>query len=120
MKLDLNKVYIVIIFILLIGLIFQRINLINNSSKYIDDIEYLNEKNDSLIYENEKFNNQIKNLNTIILSYKLKIEHDKIQLDSLKTLANNNKRKYNETLNRINVLSNRAIVSEFTKTFNTR
>lgn len=120
MKLDLNKIYILIICVLIIGLAFQRINLINNSNSYIENIEHLNEKNDSLIAETKKINNQIQNLNLLISSYKSEIEQNKIQLDSLEILANNNKRKYNETLNRINILSNRAVVGEFTKTFGTR
>jgi chromosome segregation ATPase len=120
MKLDLNKIYICIIVVLLIGLIFQRISLINTTTKYDNKIENLTQKNDSLLADIAKTNTQISSLNSMISTYKSEIEQSKSQLDSLKILADKNKQKYNEARNRINALSNRAVVSEFTKTFGSR
>jgi len=120
MKLDLNKIYICIIVVLLIGLIFQRISLINTTNKYDIEVENLTQKNDSLLADMAKTNTKISSLNSMISTYKSEIEQSKLQLNNLKIIADKNKQKHNEARTRINALSNRALVSEFTKTFGSR
>ena len=120
MKLDLSKVYLSIIIVLIVVSTFQYIRFSNTVSEYDIRIEKLKQKNDSLFASIEKTNAQISSLNSMISTYKSEIEQSKLQLDSLKTLADKNKQKYNEARNRINALSNRAVVSEFTKTFGSR
>lgn len=120
MKLDTSKVYLSIIIVLLAVITFQYVRSSNTISEYDVRIEKLKQKNDSLFASIEKTNAQISSLNSMISTYKSEIEQSKLQLDSLKIVADKNKQKHNETRTRINALSNRALVSEFTKTFGSR
>ena len=120
MKLDLNKIYLSIVLVLIAIIVFQYIRSSNTISEYDMRIEKLKQKNDSLFNSIKQTNAQISTLNSMVSTYKSEIEQSKLQLDSLKTVADKNKQKYNEARNRINALSDRAVVSEFTKTFGSR
>jgi hypothetical protein len=121
MKLSLsNKIYIFIILSLLIVLILHRIDFTNTKIKYNNDIENYHQKNNLLLSNVLNSTIEIEKLNLIIADYKIKINKNKFQLDSLKILSNKNKQKSNEARNYINALSNRAVVDEFTKVFSTR
>jgi chromosome segregation ATPase len=97
--------------------------IITANLKYASNIDYKNEiknlhkQNDSLQANIDSNTVIIKSLSLEINNFKLKIEEDKKELANLKIKAKKNKDKYNEESNRINSLSNTAIISEFTNAF---
>jgi chromosome segregation ATPase len=97
--------------------------IIVNNIRFAKDIDHKNElkrlhqQNDSLQANIESNKVLINSLSFEIDSFKTKIEVNKKELATLKHKAKKNKDKYNEESNRINSLSNTAIISEFTNAF---
>jgi len=97
--------------------------IIVNNIRFAKDIDHKNElkrlhqQNDSLQANIESNKVLINSLSFEIDSFKTKIEESKKELATLKHKAKKNKDKYNEESNRINSLSNTAIISEFTNAF---
>lgn len=84
---------------------------------YKNQIKSLHQQNDSL-QSNEEFNKVlIDSLSFEINNLKTKIKKEKKELAGLKPKAKKNKDKYNEESNRINSLSDTALIREFTNAF---
>ena len=73
--------------------------------------------NDSLVLNIKQTQSQIKSLDSVANVLKFKIEQDKNELATLKIKSDKIKNKYNEEHNRINNLSSKSVVSEFTDAF---
>jgi uncharacterized coiled-coil DUF342 family protein len=80
-------------------------------------IEALNAQIDSLQSHVDSNNVKIAQLDSVATLYKNKVAEDKEKLSGLKAKADLYKNKYNEEHNRITKLSNAALVSEFTDSF---
>jgi len=120
MKLNKNKLYISLILILLGALIYNITISQINYSKYSNEIELLDDKNDRLV--KNLINNEliINRLTLRIDSSKIAVMRYRNELDSLYLVSKYNKNKYNEKINTINSISNRELTLKFTETFNTR
>ena len=64
MKINVNKIYLSVIFILLIVLIFQRVSLINTVDKYETNIESLSQNNEILVSSKNSEKNWLVALNS--------------------------------------------------------
>jgi len=80
-------------------------------------INELNKQNDSLVLNIKQTQFQIKSLDSVANILKFKVEQDKNELTALKAKSDKIKNKYNEEHNRINNLSSKFLVSEFTDAF---
>lgn len=104
----------ILILILFIIIIFQfqypKSDLENSLNK-------LHKQNDSLLLNIKLKQNEITKLDSVTNIHKDKVEKNEIELTALKIKADNFKIKYNEEHNRINTLSNRNVVNEFTNAF---
>lgn len=80
-------------------------------------INELHKQNDSLVLDIKQTHLQIKSLDSVANILKFKVEQDKTELAALKTKSDKIKNKYNEEHNRINNLSSKSVVSEFTDAF---
>ena len=80
-------------------------------------IKALNCQIDSLQSCVDSNNVKIAQLDSVATLYKTKVAEDKEKLSGLKAKADLYKNKYNEEHNRITKLSNAALVSEFTESF---
>ena len=80
-------------------------------------IKALNYQIDSLQAHVDSNNVKIAQLDSVATLYKNKVAEDKEKLSGLKAKADLYKNKYNEEHNRITKLSNAALVSEFTDSF---
>ena len=104
----------VLILVLFIIIIFQSQY---PKSDLKNRLNELHKQNDSLFLNIKLKQNEITKLDSVTNIYKDKIEKNKIELTALKIKADNFKIKYNEEHNRINTLSNRNTVNEFTNAF---
>ena len=80
-------------------------------------IKALNYQIDSLQAHVDSNNVKIAQLDSVATLYKNKVAEDKEKLSGLKAKADLYKNKYDEEHNRITKLSNAALVSEFTDSF---
>lgn len=120
MKLNKNKLLTAVILVLIGVIVFQNIIFQINYSKYNNDIELLDNRNDLLMKDLKSNEIQINKLNDKINISESKNLKYKNELDSLYILSKYNKNKYNEKINNINSISNRELIRQFTETFNTR
>ena len=103
-----------------IGLVLLIVNILNINPNFrlAKENEALNNKIDSLQANIDSTKIKIAQLDSIATVYKKQVTEDKTKLSGLKYKADLYKTKYNEEHNRINNLSNDALVSEFTNAFN--
>lgn len=113
-----NIKWYIIISILLIIMFYQYFNINSVKANFKNEIEKLHKQNDSLVLNISVNKSKIKQLDSLANIFKTRVEQDKAKLDSLKFVADKNKQKYDKEHNRINTLSNSAVASEFTNTFN--
>ena len=104
----------ILILILFIIIVFQSQH---PKSDLENRLNELHKQNDSLLLDIKLKQNEITKLDSVTNIYKDKVEKDKTELTLLKIKADNFKIKYNEEHNRINTLSNRNVVNEFTNAF---
>jgi hypothetical protein len=100
----------------LVLLVFFIFNISPNSN-FNKQNELLKFKIDSLQSTIDSSKVKIDRLDSINKVYQLEIKNTKQKLSDLKIKSDLYKKKYNEEHNRINNLSNDAIVSEFTNAF---
>ena len=101
------------------GLVLLIINIFNINPNFNlnKENEVLNHKIDSLQSNIDSFNVKIMKLDSLNSIYKKEIKQNQIKLSELKLKSDLNKKKQNEENNRINNLSNSALISEFTNAF---
>jgi uncharacterized coiled-coil DUF342 family protein len=103
-----------------IGLVLLIVNILNINPNFrlAKENKALNNKIDSLQANIDSTKIKIAQLDSVTTVYKKQVTEDKTKLSGLKYKADLYKTKYNEEHNRINNLSNDALVSEFTNAFN--
>ena len=101
------------------GLVLLIINIFNINPNFNlnKENEVLNHKIDSLQSNIDSFNVKIMKLDSLNSIYEKEIKQNQIKLSELKLKSDLNKKKQNEENNRINNLSNNALISEFTNAF---
>ena len=102
-----------------VGLVLLIVNILNINPNFRLDKqnEILSRKIDSLQANIDSNKVKIAQLDSVATVYKQQVIEDKTKLSGLKYKADLYKTKYNEEHNRINNLSNDALVSEFTNAF---
>ena len=103
-----------------IGLVLLIVNILNINPNFrlAKENKALNNKIDSLQANIDSSKVKIAQLDSVATVYKKQVIENKTKLSGLKYKADLYKTKYNEEHNRINNLSNDALVSEFTNAFN--
>ena len=101
------------------GLVLLIINIFNINPNFNlnKENEVLNHKIDSLQSNIDSFKVKIVKLDSLNSIYEKEIKQNQIKLSELKQKSDLNKKKQNEENNRINNLSNSALISEFTNAF---
>ena len=101
------------------GLVLLIINIFNINPNFNLNKEnkVLNHKIDSLQSNIDSFKVKIVKLDSLNSIYEKEIKQNQIKLSELKLKSDLNKKKQNEENNRINNLSNSALISEFTNAF---
>lgn len=105
--------------IIYLGLVLLIINIFNINPNFNlnKENEVLNQKIDSLQLNIDSFKVKIIKLDSLNYIYEKEIKQNQIKLSELKLKSDLNKKKQNEENNRINNLSNNALINEFTNAF---
>jgi len=103
--------------LIILLIIFVGYLLINNSNSKLIDTKHYEKKVDSLNGKIEYYDSKIDLVEKSIEIYVAKTAQYDIELANLKNNSEIYKKQYEESINRINIMSNSDLEREFTNTF---